>query len=401
MSAPISYCYVDLDVISQNVRNVKTYIGDTKLLAVVKADAYGHGIIPVAHAATESGADYIGVSNLEEGVLLRQNGIKTPILLLNLILPEQAEETILFDLTPTVCSFDVVQAINNVSQRLGAKAKIHIKVDTGFGRHGIMPEHVLEFVKIIVSNFCNIYIEGIYTHFSSADKKNVTHRQFDAFVSAVSKLKSEGFTIPIKHVCNSAATLKYPDMHLDMVRVGNLIYGLGSQEMEGIKSPGKVITKITSLKTLPSGHGVGYGQKYRTRKPTEVAVIPFGYYDGLELFILQPNGIFDGIKTLLKQMMFLLGFPLKNRKVKINGTYCNIIGKVGMQNCMVDVTSLKGNVLIGDDAELFPRKINLRQGLPRIYHKEGRSYLDDRFGYETKTPEEDTDSHTGRGSQIG
>ena len=224
MISPISWFDINLDVIAENIQNIKTYIGKTKLLAVVKANAYGHGIVPVSVCAIENGADYIGVSNLEEGVLLRQNGIEAPILLLNSILPEQAQEVVRFGLTATVCSFDVVQAINEISTKLKTRACIHIKVDTGFGRFGILPEHALEFVKIISSNFSNIEIEGIYTHFSSANNETITRRQFNKFMSVIEQFEGAGFNIQIRHACNSAATLKYPDMHLVMVRVGNLMY---------------------------------------------------------------------------------------------------------------------------------------------------------------------------------
>lgn len=401
MTCPTSWFDIDLDVISQNVKNIKAYIGDTKLLTVVKADAYGHGIIPVAVSAIESGADYIGVSNLEEGVMLRQNGIKAPILLLNALLPHQAEDAIHFGLTVTVCSFDVVQVLNDIAAKRKERVCIHIKVDTGFGRFGVLPEHALEFVKIISSNFINIDIEGIYTHFSSANNETTARRQFKKFNSVIDQLKAADFNIPIKHACNSVATLKYPDMHLDMVRVGNLTYGLCPSKGLPIKNPGKVFSKILSLKTLPAGHNIGYGNRFRTRKPTEVAVVPFGYYDGLELLVMQPNGIWDGIKALLKQIIFCLGFPGINRKVRINGHYCDILGKISMQNCMVDVTALKGDVFIGDNAELFPRKINLRQDLPRVYHKEGRSFVDNRTMSPTKALEEESDYDLRGETSIG
>jgi len=374
MTDRASWLDIDLDIISQNIRAVKNYIGNTKLLAVVKANAYGHGILPVAFCAIENGADYLGVSSLEEGILLRQYGIKKQILLFNSILPEQAEKVLEYDLTATVCSFDVVQAINEWAIKLDKPATVHIKVDTGFGRFGVLPEYATEFIKIISDSFDNIYIEGIYTHFSEATNERNTRKQFEIFNKVTSELNSAGFDIPIKHVCNSTATIKYSDMHLDMVRVGNLMYAFCPSGNLAIKNPSKIYSRISFLKNLPKGHYVGYGNRYKTKRPTTVAVVPFGYYDGLELLVSQPNGILDGLKSFVKCILSYFGMVFSTRKVIINGKECSIIGKVGMQNCIIDVTNTKTNVFVGDTVEFNARKVNLCYNIARIYRKEGKVY---------------------------
>lgn len=384
-----SWVDVDLDVLSNNIKIIKDFIGETKMLAVVKADAYGHGIVPVALTAIESGADFIGVSGLDEGILLRKSGIEAPILVFNTILPEQAEKIIQFDLTATVCSLDVVQALHEAAKRLNIKTRIHIKVDTGFGRFGILPEHTLKFVKIINSDFRAVDIEGIYTHFSTASSAAITRNQFEKFQSVTNKIRESGFNIPLRHACNSIATIKYPEMHLDMVRVGNLMYGLCPVGNLNIKKTAKVFSRIIFIKKLPRGHNVGYGNKYTTKRPTTVAVIPFGYYDGLELLVPQPNGVLDGLKSFLKQVLLGFGISRQDRKVRIKGRTFNIIGNIGMQNCMVDVTDLKDDIFIGEQVELSTRKVNLCYNLPRVYHREDEIFVDLR----QRTVKFDTGNH--------
>jgi len=376
MINPTSWLDIDLDKISENVKNIKKYLGSTKLLVVVKANAYGHGLFPVAYCAVESGADFLGVSTIEEAIFLRKKGISQPVLVFNTILPEQAAEAITYDLTTTVCSLDVVQALDEAAAEQNKKATVHVKIDTGFGRFGVLPEHAEEMIHIILSNFKNIYIEGIYTHFSIADNEKITREQFNKFMSLVRTLKSQGVEIPIKHVCNSIAALKYPDMHLDMVRVGNLIYGLIQSKDIAITNPLKIYSRVIFLKNLPKGHYVGYGNRFKTKRPTTVAVVPFGYYDGLEVVVSQPNGVLDALRNLIKQILLLFRICSSSRKVKINGVSCNIIGKISMQNCIVDVTKIKNNIFVGDVVELSARRVNLSQAIARIYHWAGQVFTE-------------------------
>jgi len=388
-----SWVFIDLDILSNNIKIIKHLIGETKMMAVVKADAYGHGIVPVALTAIESGADYIGVADMDEGMLLRKSGIEVPILVFNAILPEQAEKAVKFGLDVTACSLDVVQALHEAARQLNTNARIHIKVDTGFGRFGILPQNALEFVKIINSDFKAVNIDGIYTHFSDASSANITRNQFQKFMDVTVRIREAGFIIPLRHACNSAASIKYPEMHLDMVRIGNLMYGLCPTDNLNIKKPAEVFSRIVFIKNLPEGHNVGYGNKYTTRRPTTVAVLPFGYYDGLELAVSQPNGFLDALKTFLKKILLDFGIAGQDRKVRIKGRTFNIIGKIGMQNCMVDVTDLKDDISVGEQVEISTRKVNLCYNLPRVYRKEEEefidmrqrmtnSYIENRYNYE-------------------
>ncbi len=374
-----SWVEVDLEAISNNIKSIKSFIGKTRLMAVVKGDAYGHGLVPVSCCAVESGADYLGVATLEEGILLRKKGIIKPVLVFNTILPDQADIVVKNNLTATVCSFDVVQALDEAARKYNKNACVHVNVDTGFGRFGLLPEYVAEFINIVNMSFDCIFIEGIYTHFSSSVSETMTKRQFEKFKFVLDKLNNIGCHIPLRHACNSTATLMYPEMHMDMVRVGNLMYGLCEAGDMDIKSVAKVFSKVIFLKNLPSGHNVGYGNRFVTKRPTTIAVIPFGYYDGLELSVIQPNGIFDGFKSLIKQLLANFGYNNVQRKAKIKGKYCDIIGKIGMQNCIIDVTELKNEIFIGDLVELAMRKVNICYNIPRIYLKSGRTVVDTRM----------------------
>ena len=239
----------------------------------------------------------------------------------------------------------------------------------------MLPENAVELIKIIETNFKYVYIEGIYTHFSSATNKRVTYKQFGIFMSIIEQLKNLGYFIPLKHVCNSVATLNYPDMHMDMVRVGNLMYGLCPAKNLNIKNPARIYSKIIFLKNLPKGHYVGYGNKYKTRRATTIAIVPFGYYDGLELMIFQPNGIWDAFKSFIKQILASFGIVGSTRKVKINGQYCNILGKISMQNCIVDITDLKGEVFVGDTVEISAGKL-VSTNIAEVYHSDNKVHTE-------------------------
>jgi alanine racemase len=396
-----SWVEVDLEAISNNIKSIKSLIGKTKLMAVVKGDAYGHGIVPVSYCAVENGADYLGVASLEEGILLRKKGIVKPVLVFNTILPEQADVLVKNNLTATVCSFDVVQALDEAARKYNKTAYVHVNVDTGFGRFGLLPEHVAEFIKIINTSFDCIFIEGIYTHFSSSASETTTKRQFEKFKFVLDKLNYISCHIPIRHACNSTATLMYPDMHLDMVRVGNLMYGLCEASDIGIKPAAKVFSKVIFLKNLPSGHNVGYGNRFITKSPTTAAVIPFGYYEGLELSVIQPNGILDELKSLIKQFLKNFGYNTMRRKVKIKEKYCDIIGKIGMQNCIIDVTELKNDIFIGDLVELTMRKVNICYNIPRVYQKSGQTIVDTRMISISEDTEMDAEGKKRRETSIG
>jgi len=271
------------------------------LMAVVKADGYGHGAVPVAETVLDNGASCLAVNRAVEGVQLRQAGITAPVLILGYTLPAQAETIVRWNLAPTVNDPEQAQALSAAASRpsfippnsggeRGGALPIHVKVDTGMGRFGLLPYEVVDFVQA-VSALPGLVLEGIYTHFAIADAadKTYTLQQFETFREVVKRLDEAGFTIPIKHVAGSAATLDLPETHLDMVRCGITLYGLRpSTEVEPtipLRPAMTLKSRVARVRTLPAGSSISYGCTYITNVPTRVALVPFGYGDGYRRLI--------------------------------------------------------------------------------------------------------------------
>ncbi|MFQ5812334.1 MAG: alanine racemase [Anaerolineae bacterium] len=282
----LTWAEVDLDAIAHNTRELKRHVGEkTQLMAVVKANGYGHGAVPVAETALDNGASRLTVNRAVEGVQLRQAGITAPILILGYTLPAQAEAIVRWDLTPTVNTPEQAQALSATASHQGKVIPIHIKIDTGLGRFGLLPEEVVGFIQA-VSALHNLVLEGVYTHFALADAadKTYTLKQFETYLEVVKRLEEAGFTIPIKHVANCAAALDLPETHLDMVRCGIALYGLRpSNEVEPtipLRPAMALKSQVARVRTLPAGSSISYGCTYTTSEPTRVALVPVGYGDG-------------------------------------------------------------------------------------------------------------------------
>ena len=370
---------INLDAISQNVKNIKQLIGEKKeLMAVVKGNAYGHDILEISLVVLNNGATRLAVARLEEGIFLRKAGITVPILVLGLTLKQQAELLVSYNITSTVCEFEVIERLSNSAVKEDKISKVHLKVDTGMGRIGIYPNHVLNFIKKVKA-LKNIEIEGIFTHFSVADEKDKTYteEQFRKFMGVLAVLEMEEIRIPIKHVSNSATLLDLSHMWLDLVRPGISIYGLyPSRE---VKKTVKLIpahsfkTRIVFLKELSAGECISYGRIYTTSQiRTVVASLPVGYADGYNR-LLSNQG-----------------------EVLVRGKRVPIIGRVCMDQCMIDVTHLP-QVEIGDEVVLWGRQeqeeitveeiadkiktINYevvhmpdKKRVPKLFIKDGRPY---------------------------
>ncbi|NIO68966.1 MAG: alanine racemase, partial [Anaerolineae bacterium] len=333
----LTWAEVDLDAIAHNARGLKERAGEeTELMAVVKANAYGHGAVPVARTALENGASRLAVNRTLEGVELRQAGLTAPILILGYSLPSEAETIVRWDLTPTVTTVEGALALSALSDRQGKVTPIHIKVDTGMGRFGLLPDEVVAFVRRI-AELPGLKLEGLFTHFAVADlaDKTYTRRQFDLYMWVVRQLEEAGFAIPLKHVANSAATLDLPEMHLDMVRCGIALYGLRpSDEVEPaipLKPAMALKSRVARVRTLPPGSSISYGCTYTTTRPTPVALVPVGYGDGYHR-ILSNKG-----------------------SVLIGGKRAPIVGRVCMDQFVVDVTGIEG-VRQDDEVVVFGRQ---------------------------------------------
>ena len=333
----LTWTEVNLDAIAQNVKNIKKLIGKKKeLMAVVKGNAYGHDILEISSVVLENGATRLAVARLEEAIFLRKAGITVPILVLGLTLKPQAESLVSYDITPTVCEFEMIEKLSESAVQMNKMAKIHLKVDTGMGRIGIFPDDVLRFIKRIKA-LKKVEIEGIFTHFSVADEKDkfYTEEQFKKFIEILTILEKEGIKIPIKHVGNSATLLDLPHMWLDMVRPGLAIYGLyPSKEVKktiNLIPAQQFKTKIVFIKELPRGESISYGRIYITKRRMRVASLPVGYADGYNR-LLSNQG-----------------------EVLVRGQRVPIIGRVCMDQCMIDVTNLT-QVEIGDEVVLWGRQ---------------------------------------------
>lgn len=325
---------VNLAAIAHNIRQIKQCIKPTtKICAVIKADAYGHGTSAVIRAALVAGVDYLGVAILNEAIDLRRDGVTGPILVLGYTPPQQAIRIVDNDVTQTIFDYQLAEAISQAAQAVGRKAKVHIKIDTGMTRIGIEPEDAGDFAAA-VAKLPGIEIEGVFSHFANADSQDKSYawEQFARFKKALALIEDKGLKIPIRHIANSAATLDMPETQLDMVRPGIIMYGLWpSDEVEkklDLKPAMKFKAKVSCVKEVPPDVSISYGRDYYTDKPSKIATLPVGYADG---WTRQLSG---------------------KASVLIRGQRALIVGRVCMDQCMVDVTHIPG-VAQGDIALLF------------------------------------------------
>ena len=326
---------VDLDAIRHNILEMKKHIRpETKLLAVIKADAYGHGAVAVAKELLDL-ADYYAVAHLAEAEELRRYGIQTPILILGACEPEEFEEMIEQQVTINIFRLEDAERLSEIAQTMHQKAKIHIKLDTGMNRIGFScTKQTIEEIRQIAA-LPGIELEGIFTHFAKADERNkeAFEYQLNQFRYMLGRLEEEGIQIPIRHAANSAAIMEAGDLELDMVRSGISTYGLyPSDEVArntvDLRPAMALKSKVSYIKTVPAGTGIGYGWTYTTKQETMVATVPVGYADGYK-------------RALSNQ-----------GRVLIHGQSAPIIGRICMDQFMVDVSQIP-NVEIGDCVTLF------------------------------------------------
>lgn len=375
-----AWAEVNLDNIAHNVKEIRRITDKkTEIMGVVKADAYGHGVMEVAKTLIENGVTRLAVSMLDEAIQLRQNGVDVPILILSYTDPRRAEEIILHDVTQTVFSHDLAEALSEAAVRLDKNIKIHIKIDSGMTRVGFMPGYSAVKNVVRISKFPKIIIEGLFTHFASADEndKSYTNMQFERFMSIVSELNRIGIYIPVKHVCNSAGIIEYPEMHLNMVRPGIVLYGMyPSEEVHKDKidlRPAMTLkANIILVKEVEADTCISYGRIFKTQHDSKIATLPIGYADGYTRLLTSKG------------------------RVLVNGQSVPIVGKICMDQCMIDVTDVEGDVNVGDEAVLFGSQngneikiedladkigtINyeiaciIGKRIPRVYWKDGKLY---------------------------
>lgn len=383
---------IDLNAVKHNLEAIKSGLDEkVRLIAVVKADAYGHGAPAIAQLLYQNGVDFFAVSYLSEALKIRRTGIRAGIMVFcPLICIEDIIEAIENNITITITSWQEAYLLHEAATRLNKMARVHLKVETGLGRFGLNEEEAVEVCRYLAANPC-IYIEGIYTHMAHASDRKYTENQFQLFMQVILRLEKEGFSIPVKHCANSTVFLCYPHMHLDAVRIGTLLsgqYPLGDFTHKfQIKDPYKFKARIISIKTVPKGGYLGYFRTYRLKKEAKIAVIPVGFVDGLALEIANPPlNWLDFLKIQVKRFLAYLNIPRFSLKVKINGIWYPVRGKVFMQMALVELPPENG-IKVGDEVEVPVRKTLTRADIPRLYvsgGEAGKIQFEERITYLTE-----------------
>jgi alanine racemase len=322
---------INLDNLRHNLKEIKRIIDNkTKVCAVVKANGYGMGACQVARVALSEGVSYLAVSTLDEAIELRKDGIDIPVLILGYTPSEHYVEIIKWNLTQAIFDLKSAKVLAYVAKKYQRTAKVHIKIDTGMGRLGFPADMTsIPYIREIYE-LEGLKIEGIFTHFARAYEEDTgfTKGQFEKFINIVTALENNNISIPIKHVANSPTIVRYPEMHLDMVRPGNLIYGLHppfvGKDVIHLKPVMSLKTVVAHVKCLPAGSPISYLGTFVTKRDSVIATIPLGYA--------------DGYTRLLSNKGFVM----------IKGEYAPIVGLICMDQCMVDVTDIKG-VAVGDE----------------------------------------------------
>lgn len=333
---------IDLDAIAYNMRNIKKLAENKEIIAVVKADCYGHGAVDVVPTLLENGASRLAVAVLTEGIELRKNNIKASIMILGYTPPSAFEDLINYDMEQTIYDLEYAKELSEIALSLNKKVKVHIALDTGMGRIGFLPNK--NSVKD-VSEICSLKgldVIGIFTHFSTADEadKSYTYEQFSKYTKFINLLSKIGINIPLKHASNSGAIMDMPDTYLDAVRAGIILYGYYPSEDVNkanllIKPALTLKASITHVKEMDENMYISYGKTFKTERKSVIATLPIGYADGYSR---------------------LLG---KEAKVILNGKFAPVVGRICMDQCMIDVTDI-GDVKVGDEVVILGQDGNLK-----------------------------------------
>lgn len=330
---------IDATALQYNLTGIRNKVGpNVKVMAIVKANAYGHGIVEIARLLDAEHIDYLGVGFLEEGILLRKVGIRTPILVLGGVLGEQTVEFLEHNLEITVSSIELARRVSQEATTTGKKAHVHLKIDTGMERIGVRAENAMAFVREVIA-LPSIELVGIYSHFATSDEKDKTfaNEQLQKFANVVKAVEEAGIRVPLKHIANSGAILDIPESYFNMVRAGIILYGIyPSQETSesiAIRPVLSLRSKVVFLKDVPPGRSIGYGRTFFTQQPTRLATIPVGYGDGYS-------------RRLSHKF-----------EVLIHGKRFRGVGTVMMDQIMVDIENDR-SIHVADDVTLIGRDGN-------------------------------------------
>lgn len=342
-----TWAEISLDNIAHNYKEIRKNISDNAMMCcVIKADAYGHGAVQLAKLYESLGADWFSVSNIEEALELRNNDINLPILILGYTPVIYAETLAEYNISQACYSMDYAKSLSENARKQGVTVNIHLKLDTGMSRIGLMCQNIERDAKNIdiaeqICKMPNLYPQGVFTHFAVSDEsesgKDFTLQQFRAFTHTVIELEKRGVKFDIKHCANSGAIIDYPEMHLDMVRAGIILYGLAPSEklknrLDLIPAM-KLKSVVSQCKEISEGTTISYGRTYTAQNPTKVVTIPIGYADGY----IRENA--------------------KEGYISINGEKAKILGRICMDQMIVDATNLN-SINIGDEVTVFGDGLN-------------------------------------------
>jgi alanine racemase len=340
-----TFAEINLKAFKHNLQNLKRITEpDAGIMAVIKADAYGHGAIPCAKAAVESGVDYLGVAIIEEGIELRENGITEPILILGSIFPNEVADLVRHDLATVLCTPHLAQTLAKEAEKQKKTVNVHIKVDTGMNRLGVLPENLLPLIETI-RNLPALKLEALSTHFSSADDEDtsITKQQIELFQKTLSEVQKSGVAMPpLTHMANTSALFRFPESRSKMVRPGLILYGalpslvLNSvvqevcqkNNLQNFQPVMQLKSKIILLKSVQKGQPLSYSRKYFTQKDSLIATLPMGYADGLHRNLSN------------------------NMDVLIRGKRAPQVGTICMDMILIDVTEVP-DVQMGDEVVIF------------------------------------------------
>ncbi len=330
---------ISLSALRNNLDVVRRHIAkDVKVMSVVKSNAYGHGVIPVVREAVRCGVDYLAVARVAEGLEIRAEGIDCPVLVCELAPQESLEAAIREKLDLSVATVDAARQLDAVAAKMGEKACVHVKVDTGMGRLGFLHNEAAKSIELI-AQLRHVEVTGVFSHFATSEENDRTfaREQLHRFESVLEVLKSKKIEVPLQHMANSGAILNLPESHFDMVRPGIALYGYAPQE--GMNSAAtlrpvmSVLSRVSFLKKVEGGTSISYGRKFFAKTPTTIATVPIGYGDGFSR-------------------------SLTNRAdVLINGKRYPAVGTICMDHLMVDVGENAG-VSVGDDVILIGQSGN-------------------------------------------
>lgn len=369
------YAEINLDNFRHNFREVKRLAKGKKVFGVIKADGYAHGAVELARVLREESVDYFAVAVITEAIELRKNGFTEPILVMGYTPPTFAKQIVEYDITQSVFSFELASAISNEAIKQNKKAKIHIKIDTGMGRVGFLPNQFAIHEIERISKLSNVVLEGIFSHFSSADERNkdFSKAQLSKFKIIIDELEAKGIIFEIKHMANSAAIIDLEEAYFDGVRPGIMLYGYYPsdevlKERVELKPVMTLKANIVHIKEVEEGTPISYGRKFTTERVSKIATLPFGYADGFTRLLFQ------------------------KAQVIANGVLVPVVGRICMDQCMIDVTECE-DIKVGDevivmgnfnevknDADVYANKLGtinyevlcmVSKRVPRVYVENG------------------------------